>query len=168
MPILHIIEGPVGAGKTTYAHKLAQKCGTPALVLDQWMTNLFQPDRPETDIWAWYGVRKARLIRQIMHLAYETLECGNDAIVEIGLIKTADRLNLYADLEAAGRDYLVHVLETPREIRKQRVMNRNAEQGRTYAMQVSDDVFEMASDMWEPVGGPEQNNRPGRFRFIAP
>lgn len=41
MPILHIIEGPVGAGKTTYANQLGRDLGTPPLVLDAWMTNLF-------------------------------------------------------------------------------------------------------------------------------
>ena len=87
----------------------------------------------------------------------------NDAIVELGLIKVEDRLKLYTDLEAEGRAYLVHVLEAPRIERKRRVAKRNAEQGETFAMHVSEEIFEIASDMWEPVEAAEQQGRSGRF-----
>lgn len=163
MPTLHIIEGPVGAGKTTYAIKLGRKIGCPPLVLDSWMANLFQADRPETDLWSWYAERKARCIAQIVKLARSALDHGSDAIVELGLIRVEDRLKLYADLEADGRTYLVHVLEAPRDERKRRILKRNADQGETFAMHVSDEVFEMASDLWEPVCAAEQQGRSDRF-----
>ena len=166
MATLHIIEGPVGAGKTTYAIKLGREIACPPLVLDSWMANLFQADRPETDLWPCYAERKARCISQILKLARDSLDHGNDAVVELGLIKTADRQKLYADLEAEGREYLVHVLETPREERWRRVMKRNIDQGETFAMQVSGEVFEIASDMWEPVGTTELEGRSGRFHLV--
>ena len=166
MPTLHIIEGPVGAGKTTYAAKLGREMGCPPLVLDSWMTNLFQADRPETDLWRWYAERKARCIFQIMQLARSWLDHENDAIVEIGLINIEDRLKLYLELESEGRKYLVHVLETPREERKRRVMKRNADQGETIAMHVSGEFFEIASDMWEPVSATEQQGRSNSFHLV--
>ncbi|MHA6268328.1 AAA family ATPase [Aliiroseovarius sp. CAU 1755] len=166
MPTLHIIEGPVGAGKTTYANKLGRDLGTPPLVLDAWMTNLFQADRPEVDLWPWYAERKARCISQIMDLARRALDHGNDAIVELGLVRIEDRVKLYADLESGDRTFLVHVLETPRDERKRRVAKRNADQGETFAMHVSNEVFEIASDMWEPIDETERNGRADKFNIV--
>lgn len=165
MSTLHIIEGPVGAGKTTYANQLGRELRTPPLVLDSWMTNLFQADRPEADLWTWYAERKARCFSQIIGLARNALDLGNDAIVELGLIRVEDRLNLYASLESERRDFLVHVLQTPREERKRRVSQRNLDQGETFAMHVSEEVFEMASDMWEPICETERNDRDDKFRL---
>ena len=102
MQTIHIIEGPVGAGKTTYAIELGRKVGSPPLVLDKWMANLFLADRPETEIWPWYVKCKDRCIHQIMELARSLVDNENDAIIELGLIKMEDRLKLYADLEAEG------------------------------------------------------------------
>ena len=165
MPTLHIVEGPVGAGKTTYAIQLGRDLQTPPLILDKWMANLYQPDRPDTDLWSWYAERKARCVRQILELAYGMLDHGRDAIVELGLIKVDDRLQLYAALDAKKLAYLVHVLETPREERRRRVSKRNVEKGETFAMHVSDDVFAVASELWEPVGAVERQGREGNFRL---
>lgn len=167
MPVLHIIEGPVGAGKTTYANQLGRDLRTPPLVLDAWVTNLFQADRPATGLWPWYAERKARCFLQIMNLARSALDHGNDAIVELGLIRVKDRKELYSELEKEGRAFLVHVLQTPREERKRRVSKRNVDQGETFAMHVSDDVFEMASDMWEPVCEAERNGRADKFHLVG-
>ncbi len=166
MPTLHIIEGPVGAGKTTYANQLARELRTPPLVLDIWMTNLFQADRPEADLWSWYAERKARCFSQIMDLACNALDLGNDVIVELGLIKVENRLKLYADLEKEGRDFLIHMLQTSREERKRRVSQRNLDQGETFAMQVTEEVFEMASDMWEPFCETERTGRANKFLLV--
>ncbi len=131
------------------------------------MVNLFQSDRPDEDIWAWYAERQARCTLQIMELVRSSLDHGIDAIVELGLIKTAGRLELYSELESEGRDYRAHVLEAPREERKRRVAKRNTERGDTFAMHVSDEVFELASDMWEPISEDERTGRSDRFETVA-
>ncbi|MCY6379565.1 AAA family ATPase [Hoeflea prorocentri] len=165
MAILHIIEGPVGAGKTTYAIQLSRDLSTPPLVLDKWMVTLFQADRPETGLWSWYAERKTRCVSQILSVAYSLLDLGQDAIVELGLVKVEDRLKLYEALDSDGRTYRVHILDTSRDERHRRVIQRNAVKGETFAMHVSDEVFYLASDMWEPVEASEQQGREGSFHF---
>ena len=41
---LHLIFGPIGAGKTTYARDLARRERAVAFVLDEWGARLFGPD----------------------------------------------------------------------------------------------------------------------------
>lgn len=159
MAVLHIIEGPVGAGKTTYANRLGRELGSAPLVLDEWMATLFRPDRPEDNVWLWYGERKQRCIEQIWRLSQMQLALGADAIVELGLVQRAARLAFFEQVEAANVTYRVHVLDAPLEERRNRVMNRNAERGETYAMEVSNEVFELASGMWEPIDAAESVGR---------
>jgi predicted kinase len=50
MAQLHLIVGPVGSGKSTYALRLADAHVAARFNLDEWMARLFRPDRPETAI----------------------------------------------------------------------------------------------------------------------
>lgn len=161
--MLHIIEGPVGSGKTTFARRLGQTLKTPALVLDDWMVRLFRADKPEQGLWAWYAERKQRCQGQILETARGLLETGHDAIIEVGLLKKDARLALYERLDETPFSYRVYVLDAPIEERWARVQKRNAEQGETFAMDVSEDVFKRASDLWEPPCPKECDDHDVRF-----
>lgn len=149
-PSLHIVEGPVGAGKTTFARHLGRRIATPPLILDDWMIVLFRPDQPEEDIWPWYAARKARCHEQIWRVACDLLSAGHDAIVELGLLSAENRRAVYDRARHAGHEICVHILDVPKKERWRRVSARNSEQGETFAMFISQDVFRVASDMWEP------------------
>lgn len=140
MPMLHIIEGPVGAGKTTYAIDLGYQLGTPPLVLDAWMATLFRADRPEKEFWNWYAERKVRCIAQILSTAKGLLGYGHDAIVELGLLKRHERLELYSQFEATGFAYCVHLIDASRDERLRRVRLRNQTKGATFTMHITDAV----------------------------
>ncbi|RYY59778.1 MAG: ATP-binding protein, partial [Comamonadaceae bacterium] len=47
------------------------------------------------------------------------------------------------------------VLDAPREVRRERVLQRNAEQGETFSMVVPLHIFELASDLWQPPDAAE-------------
>ncbi len=49
MPRVHLVEGPVGAGKSTFAASLAARTGGVHIALDAWFARLFSPDRPAGD-----------------------------------------------------------------------------------------------------------------------
>lgn len=153
---IHVIEGPVGAGKTTFAWRLAQHTRTPPFVLDAWMVTLFRPDRPATDLWPWYRARKDRCQTQIWSVARGLLDLGQDAIVELGLITAADRADFLSKVAASGHSATIHLLDAPRAERWRRVQSRNATKGASYAMEVPEDVFNMASDHWEPLTDQER------------
>jgi predicted kinase len=65
MASIHLIEGPVGAGKSTFAGRLALTHNAVHLNLDEWMVRLFQADRPEADFMEWYLERKQRCIEAL-------------------------------------------------------------------------------------------------------
>ncbi len=158
MAKLYLVEGPVGAGKSTYGMSLGLKLGFPVLMLDDWMARLFRPDRPDEGLMTWYGERKERCIEQMWVTATECLDKGIGVILELGLIQRSQRWAFYERLEGSNIAYEVHVLDVPREVRRERVQRRNTEQGVTFSMVVPEAIFEMASDLWEPPDEAELKN----------
>ena len=70
---------------------------------------------------------------------------------------------MYTRMEDAGFAFTLHVLEASRDVRRARVMKRNADKGDTFAMEVPEAFFELASDMWERPDASECNGRDVRF-----
>ncbi len=149
MPQIYLIEGPVGAGKSTFATSLATRIGGVHIALDEWFSRLFSPDRPSTDLMPWYVERKARLLDHIWNHALAILACGVAPVLELGLVHRQSREDLYERAREAGVDLTVYLLLASREIRRDRVMRRNVEKGPTFSMVVPAPFFEMASDTWE-------------------
>ncbi|MCH9681918.1 MAG: ATP-binding protein [Deltaproteobacteria bacterium] len=163
MARIHLVIGPVGAGKSTFAQGLCREHQAVRLTLDDWMTRLFRPDRPDTDVLAWYVERTHRCVDQIWQVTRSALEAEANVVLEIGLILRRDRLAFYERVDARELDLTIYVVDAPREVRRQRVARRNVEQGDTFSMVVPPDFFEMASDMWEPPLDDECEHRDVRF-----
>lgn len=149
MPVVYLIEGPVGAGKSTYSMVLALRTHGVHIALDAWFASLFSPDRPSIDVMPWYMERKERLIEHIWKHSKTILASGTDVILELGLIQRNQRIAFCRRLREEGHALVVHVLDAPFEMRQERVRQRNILQGATFSMVVLDNVFEMASGLWE-------------------
>lgn len=160
---IHLIIGPVAAGKSTFALELCRRHRAARLTLDAWMTRLFSPDRPDDGVLAWYRERAARCVEQIWELADELVTTGVDVVLEIGLIQRRDRLGFYRRVDARGHAMTIYVLDAPRELRRERVERRNQERGATFSMVVPPHVFELASDLWEPPDEAECRGREVEF-----
>ncbi len=158
MPKIHLIEGPVGAGKSTFAKSLALQTNGVHIALDEWFTKLFSPDRPVDHFISWYVERKERLLELIWNHAHSILLSGSDPILELGLIQRHGRVVFCQKVVDDGIELRIHILDAPREVRRERVRRRNTEKGSTFSMIVPDSVFEMASDLWEAPDDNECND----------
>ncbi|BDU18939.1 AAA family ATPase [Dyella sp. GSA-30] len=157
MAKIHLVEGPVGAGKSTFVGELRKQYAAPGFILDAWFVRLYSPDRPATNLMEWYVTRKARCLDQIWEAAKEVLNAGHDVVLELGLVEKASREHFYARVTEAGYELTIYLLDAPRDIRRERVRRRNLEKGTTYAMDVPDAFFEMASDHWQPMDDIERD-----------
>ncbi len=164
MAQIHLLLGPVGAGKSTFAAKLALARGAVAFDLDAWMATLYGDDaRPESRVMDWYVERTQRVTRQIESVAAAILGTGTDVVLELGLIQRAARAAFFRRLAPLDHELRIYVLDAPREERRRRVERRNAERGATFSMVVPSAVFELASDLWEPLDDDEVRGREVRF-----
>jgi len=164
MPTIHLVIGPVGAGKSTFVRSLTDRGHAIPLVLDDWMTTLYGDDeRPADGRMAWYMARTQRCLDQIWKTTEAVLATGVDVVLEVGLIQRAARQSFYGRVDAGACELVVHVVDADRDRRRKRVMRRNESRGPTYSMHVSAEIFELASDLWQPPGADEQADRDVRF-----
>ncbi|MEM1229397.1 MAG: AAA family ATPase [Pseudomonadota bacterium] len=159
MATIHLLEGPVGAGKSTYAAQLSHAHRAPHLNLDEWLVTLFRPDRPEADFMAWYLERKDRCLAQIWATAGALLDLEIDVVLELGLVQAAARQAFYERADAEDRALIVYLLETPKAERWARVQCRNVSGQGRYHMPVDEAMFELANNAWEPPSSAERRAR---------
>lgn len=163
MARLHLILGPVGAGKSTYARTLCAEHRAVALILDEWMARLFGADtRPETGRVAWYLERRDRVFEQIWRMTRQLVAVDTPVVLEIGLIRRGEREAFYRRVEDAGFELTIHLLDADRDVRRERVMRRNQEDGVVQVVPL--ELFEMASDLWEAPDDIELSARDVRVR----
>jgi predicted kinase len=164
-PEVHLVEGPVGAGKSTFAAALAPRLEGVHLALDAWFARLFSPDRPEGNFVPWYLERKDRLLDLIWDHSRSILGAGTDVILELGLIQRQRRMEFCQRIRDDGFGLVVYVLDAPREVRRERVRRRNIDKGPTFSIVVPDHVFDVASSLWEPPDEVEQCE--SKIRFVS-
>lgn len=146
---LHVIFGPSGAGKTTYAHVFARREKAVAFILDDWMARLFASDMPEPIEYEWMIERVGRCEGQIWSTAAGVLAAGTSVILDIGLMRKADRARVREIAQAAELPLQWHYVTASAEARRARVSERNVVRGENFAIEVTPDMFDFIEGVFE-------------------
>ncbi len=155
MATVHLICGPVGAGKTTHARALAVERRAALFSIDEWMATLFHMDAPSPPSLDWGLERVARCERQIWNTAAPLLALGIDVVLDLGFLRREQRDRFRALTSSPVRLVLV---DAPAGVRRERVRERNRG-SETFSVEVSDAMFEWAERFYEP---PEDDERAAR------
>lgn len=152
---LHVVFGPSGAGKTTYAHAFARREKAVAFILDEWMARLFAPDMPDPIQYEWMIERVQRCEAQIWSAAAGVLAAGTSVILDIGLLRKADRDRVREIATATELPLQWHYVTASAEARRARVADRNVVRGDNFAIEVTPEMFEFVEGIFE-VPGPDE------------
>jgi len=152
---LHLVFGPCGAGKTTYAHRLGRREGAVPFVLDDWGVRLFGPDVQGPVDFGWMLERLGRCQALIWSTAGAVLDAGTPVVLDLGLMSRAHRERIRKMGEQAGHSMQWHFVDAPQEVRRARVAGRNTAKGETFVMEVTPETFEMLEATYEPPGPTE-------------
>lgn len=151
---IHLIIGPVGSGKTTYGRALAVERAALFVCIDEWMATLFMMDAPTPLTLEWTLPRVERCEQQIWSVARPLAALGVDVVLELGFFTRAQRIRVRALAAEAGIEVSVHVLDVPRDVRRERVRARNRGSA-TLTIEVDDAMFDWAEGYYEPLGDDE-------------
>jgi predicted kinase len=152
---VHLVVGSTASGKSTFARELAQTHGAVRFAIDEWMMQLFGPDRPQDAGYDWYAPRIERATEMIWSLVGELVRVGAPSVLEIGLTERAARNAVYERVARAGLRLKLYALTAPADLRWQRVEARNRSRGATFSMQVTREMFDFVEGMWEPPDDTE-------------
>jgi predicted kinase len=146
---LNLVFGPIGAGKTTYAHALARREGAVAFVLDEWGARLFGPDVHGPLDFGWMLERLGRCQALIWSTATAVLAAGTSVVLDLGLMRREHRERIRKLAQEAGLSMQWHFVDAPQEVRRARVAGRNETKGETFAREVPPEMFDMIEAMYE-------------------
>jgi predicted kinase len=146
---LNLVFGPIGAGKTTYAHALARREGAVAFVLDEWGARLFGPDVHGPLDFGWMLERLGRCDALIWSTATAVLAAGTSVVLDLGLMSRQHRERIRKLAQEAGLSMQWHFVDAPQEVRRARVAGRNETKGETFAREVLPEMFDMIEAIYE-------------------
>lgn len=154
-PTIHLVTGSTGAGKTTFSMRLAEQEGAIRLSIDEWMTALFEADRPEPIEFAWMMERVNRCEAVMWTVAVDAARHGVGAVIDCGLTRAQHRRKFAGLAAEAGLPAVLHWVDVPVEERWRRVERRNAERGETFRLEVTRPMFDFVETLWEPPSAGE-------------
>lgn len=155
MPTLHVIFGPAGAGKSTYARELARHEPAVPFLIDDWIGRLFGPDMPDQPDFNWMMERVERCEAQIWSTLAGVMAAGGSVVLDLGLMRRADRARVAEIAEAVELPVQFHFVTAPAEARRARIAERSEIRSGGFALQVSPDMFEFAEGVFEAPDAEE-------------
>jgi len=147
--MIHLIVGNTGSGKTTYSNKLKNEINAITFSIDKWNKTLFIPDKIEQDGLEWFLERIERVDSIILSLVMQLDNAGTDSILDLGLSKFSHREKFRTFASENKFEIKLHFLDISKEIRKERILRRNTEKGKTFEFEVSEGDFEFMEAWFE-------------------
>lgn len=149
LPILHLICGLPGSGKTTLGRQIEHSCSAVRLSPDEWLYRL------GIDL---YDVKSRAKVECLQReLAQQLLRHGNDVVLENGFWSKEERDSYRAVADAIGAMSKVHFLDVPMAELKTRIVRRN--QTRDAA---TPEVDPSSLDQWATIFEPPTDDELGR------
>ena len=153
-----IVCGQTGAGKTTYSISLSKQINAVRFSIDPWMQTLFADDMKSLD-YSWMIERVYRCYDQIWDTCEKILSIDGSVVLDLGFTEFKQRKLFVDRAKALNLEAEVHYLEATKEVRKKRVIKRNAEKDPdVYAFDVTDEMFNFMEPRFEPPDDSELKN----------
>ncbi len=149
MPTVHLICGSTGAGKTTYATALAARTGGVRFSIDEWVANLFLPDRPSPGSVEWALPLIDRCERQIWTIVDQLIARRVDVVLDLGLSTHDQRDRLRTRVAQTAAESKLHYLDVSPATRLSRVLQRSRAERRSHVFDFTEAVFNAMEGLFE-------------------
>lgn len=154
-PLIHLVTGGTGAGKSTYSMRLADDLGGLRFSIDPWMTTLYWEDAPAQLDFHWAKTRVDRCVRQMCEVAAQAAGRGVPSVFDAGFTTREDRAAVETFALDQGFAAQLHWVDADPITRWTRVRNRNIQQGETFAFEVTRGMFDFMERLWEAPSDEE-------------
>ncbi|HRC25971.1 MAG TPA: ATP-binding protein [Alphaproteobacteria bacterium] len=146
MPLIHMVHGFVGVGKTTFSKTLERETHAVRFSPDEWMCSLFGSN-PPAEMFSEYDSRIKAVIRNISE---KILAAGCDVILDEGFWTKAGRDETRSWARRTGVDVRLYALQCPENIARERALNRTKDMPQG-ALRIDDNALREFRALFEPV-----------------
>jgi predicted kinase len=150
-PIVYLICGFIGAGKTTFAKKLEEKTGAVRITKDEWSIRFIGND-PTIDGYEEWDHQICGLSRDV---AFQLAEKGIDVILDEGFWAKAQRDEMRRRTATVGAKAVMYYVETPIETIRERVVGRNTTLTQD-SFKISPELLDTYLMYWQPPREDEE------------
>jgi predicted kinase len=144
-PIVYLLCGFIGAGKTTFARELEMRTGAVRITKDEWLIQLIGND-PTIEGYADYDHRVVGLSRNV---AFQLVEKGIDVILDEGFWAKEERTMMRGKFEGMGAEVVLYYLDSSIETIRQRVARRSADPPQD-SFRISETLLDYYLSYWQP------------------
>jgi len=162
--VVHLLCGPTGSGKTTFAKQLARQ-GAVHLCLDEWMIRLHGRALSRDA----YQQKLAACFELLLDVAAAIARSGTAVVLDAGFWHKRRRVSARERLAALGLNSVLHYVELADAERWRRLERRNRALP-DFEYEVSREMFEEFSRCFEPPNDEEswvrvaESDRESAFR----
>jgi predicted kinase len=149
-PIVYLLCGFIGAGKTTFARELEMRTGAVRITKDEWLIQLIGND-PTIEGYADYDHRVVGLSRNV---AFQLVEKGIDVILDEGIWAKEERTMMRGKFEGMDPEVVLYYLDTPIETIRERVARRSADPPQD-SFRISETLLDYYLPYWQPPSEDE-------------
>lgn len=150
MPTAYLLFGYLGSGKTVLAKRLERDMPAVRFTPDEWMARLFGEDPPADSF-----QHRATAIQELMQpLWRQCLVAGADVVLDYGFWRRSERDAARHIVQSVGATTTLVALACTDEEARRRVMQRNAEPGRSLV--IAPATFDALKARVEPLGADEE------------
>jgi predicted kinase len=162
VPVVYLLVGLTGAGKTTYSKRVLEPAGAVRLSADELIFaehGRYGIDYPESV----YSELYPPALDTVRELLVEELAMGRDVALDLGIWSRADRDGWKALIEAAGARWRLLYFPVSHAELRQRLAERNRLNGANELRVSEADLDDFYARFDEPVDEGEEVIQPGSF-----
>jgi predicted kinase len=147
--VAYLVHGYLGAGKTTFAKRLAVQTSAVRYSPDELIVERHGHDPPE----AHFAEYHDRVYDEVNAAWPRTLEHGSDVILDFGFWTRAWRDTARARAMAVGAETKLYLVRCTEETARRRCQERNRDPGKS--LYIADETFDLLKTRFEPLGPDE-------------
>jgi predicted kinase len=160
-PVVYLLCGLTGSGKTTYAKRL-EAAGAARLSVDEEVFARHGRYGVDYPVSRYFDLARP-VVEELRRRVVELIESGHDVVLDHGLWRRSDRDAYKRLIEAHGGSWRLLYLKADRELLLQRLTDRSA-CGDANAMPLNPpDLDDFIARFEEPAGEGEELVRPRRW-----